>query len=198
MATAAETRLRSAGRQSTRQSAAERRESVLRAAVVEFASTGLHGTSTEAIAARAGISQPYLFRLFPSKRALFIEAVTRTFRRVREHFEAAAGELSGEEALAAMGASYRSLLVDRTFLLGQLQAYAACEDAEVRAAARRGFADLWLWVEQVTGAHEERLREFFAMGMLLNTVAALDLPSLDERWALGCTPGVGRSHAGEG
>jgi len=181
---------------SSRQSSAERRESVLRAAVVEFAATGLHGTSTEAIAVRAGISQPYLFRLFPTKKALFIAAVTRTFARVREHFEAAAGDLSGEEALCAMGASYQGLLADRTFLLGQLQAYAACDDPDVRAAARQGFHDVWIWVEQATGLPDVRLREFFAMGMLLNTVAALDLPALGDRWARVCTPAVGQVGVG--
>jgi len=178
---------------STRQSSAQRRESVLRAAVTEFSSTGLHGTTTEAIAARAGISQPYLFRLFPTKKALFIEAVNRTFARVREHFEEATGDSSGEEALVAMGASYQDLLADRTFLLGQLQAYAACDDPEVRAAARQGFHDVWIWVEQVTQMPDARLREFFAMGMLLNTVAALDLPALGDRWARVCTPEVGQA-----
>jgi AcrR family transcriptional regulator len=57
---------------STRQTAAERRVAVLSAAVTEFAKSGYAGTSTDAIAARAGISQPYLFRLFGTKKDLFI------------------------------------------------------------------------------------------------------------------------------
>ena len=63
--------------------AAERRELVLDAAVAEFAVHGLAGTSTEDVARRAGISQPYLFRLFPTKKALFLALVDRCFRRVR-------------------------------------------------------------------------------------------------------------------
>ena len=65
--------------------AAERREMVLEAAMAEFAAHGLAGTSTEDVARRAGISQPYLFRLFPTKKALFLALVGRCFRRVRGH-----------------------------------------------------------------------------------------------------------------
>ena len=60
--------------------ATERREMVLEAAVAEFAARGLAGTSTEDVARRAGISQPYLFRLFPTKKALFLALVGRCFR----------------------------------------------------------------------------------------------------------------------
>ena len=62
--------------------AAERREMVLEAAVADFAAHGLAGASTEDVAHRAGISQPYLFRLFPTKKALFLALVERCFRRI--------------------------------------------------------------------------------------------------------------------
>jgi len=103
-----------------RMSAAERREMVLEAAVAEFAVHGLAGTSTENVARRAGISQPYLFRLFPTKKALFLALIDRCFSRVQETFVAAAGDLTGDEALAAMADSYTSLLDDRTLLLLQM------------------------------------------------------------------------------
>src|SRR6195952_3835023 len=99
-----------------RMSADDRREPVLSAAVVEFASGGLEGTSTDAIARRAGISQPYLFRLYSTKKALFVAAVERTFRRCVEPFRGAAEGLTGEVAKEAMGAAYTQLLSDRTFL----------------------------------------------------------------------------------
>src|SRR3974390_1253685 len=109
-----------------RMPAAERRELVLDAAVAEFAIHGLAGTSTEDVARRAGISQPYLFRLFPTKKALFLALVDRCFRQVAETFEAAAAGRTGEDALDAMGDAYHRLLEDRTLLLLQMQAYAAC------------------------------------------------------------------------
>src|SRR5437867_4725479 len=104
-------------RTGVRMSAGERRETVLEAAVVEFAIRGLAGTSTEDVARRAGISQPYLFRLFPTKKALFLALVERCFRRVEDTFTAAAGDLTGDEAMTAMADSYTRLLDDRTLLL---------------------------------------------------------------------------------
>lgn len=164
-------------------SADERRVQVLAAAVEEFARGGLAGTSTERVAARAGISQPYLFRLFPTKKDLFLAVVRDTFARTVAQFERAAGELTGEDAKDAMAAAYLDLLADRTYLLMQLQAYASCEDADVRATARRGFRDLWYAVERMSGMPVEEVRGFFAHGMLLNVAAAMDLPALGERWA---------------
>src|SRR6478672_6951147 len=110
----------------TRHTAEERREAVLEAARYEFAQHGLHGASTDAIARRAGISQPYLFRLFGSKRELHLAAVRRCFRRTLEGMQEAAEGLRGEEALEAMGKAYgRQLRTDPVMLQGQLQTYAA-------------------------------------------------------------------------
>jgi hypothetical protein len=47
--------------------ASQRRELVLHTALTEFAARGPHGTSARDIAHRDGISQPYLFRLFPTQ-----------------------------------------------------------------------------------------------------------------------------------
>ena len=92
----------------------ERREAVLDAALQEFAERGLHGASTEDIARRAGISQPYVFRLFGTKKALFTAVVARCFRETLEMFQRAAEGLRGEEALEAMGKAYvERLLTDR-------------------------------------------------------------------------------------
>jgi AcrR family transcriptional regulator len=169
-----------------RMPAAQRRELVLEAAVPEFAAHGLAGTSTEVVARRAGISQPYLFRLFPTKKALFVALVDRCFRRVRDTFTTAAADLSGDEALAAMAEAYEQLLTDRTLLLLQMQAYAACDDPEVRAATRAGFKGLWELTERLTGLPFQQVVDFFAVGMLMNVAAAMDLPSVDERWTSWC------------
>src|SRR6201996_4436938 len=97
-----------------RMPATERREMVLEGAVVEFAVHGLAGTSTEVVARRPGISQPYLFRLFPTKKTLFLALVERCFRRIEDAFTTAAGDLAGDEALTAMADEYTRLLDDRT------------------------------------------------------------------------------------
>jgi AcrR family transcriptional regulator len=169
-----------------RMHADERREMVLQIALAEFAARGLAGTSTEDVARQAGISQPYLFRLFPTKKALFLALVERCFRRVAATFTEAAAERTGEEALDAMGDAYERLLEDRTLLLLQMQAYAACDDPEIRAATRAGFKKLWELTERLTGLPFQPVMDFFAVGMLMNVAAAMDLPSVDERWAGWC------------
>ena len=170
--------------------AEQRREMVLEAAVIEFGRRGLAGTSTEDVARRAGISQPYLFRLFPTKKALFVALVERCYLRIEQTFIAAAGDKTGEAALEAMGDEYERLLDDRTLLLLQMQAYAACEDPDIRAATRAGYKRLWTVVERLSGLPFDRVVQFFAMGMLMNVAAAMDLPAVDERWTSWC-PRIG-------
>jgi AcrR family transcriptional regulator len=166
-----------------RQSAEERREAVLEAAVTEFAERGLHGASTDEIARLAGISQPYLFRLFGTKKDLYIASVDLCFRRTLEAFEASAAGLQGEEALEAMGKAYGEMVADRTMLRAQLQSYAACEDAEICATVRRGFGEIVAHAERVSGAPPATIARWFATGMLLNVVAAMGLDQWDEPWA---------------
>ena len=168
----------------TRSTAAERRDAVLAAAQVAFAKNGLRGTSTEDIAEAAGISQPYLFRLFGTKKKLFVATVERCYEETLELFRAAAGDLRGEEALHAMGEAYVSMVIgDRTRLLTQMQAYAACDDADVREAVSSGYGKLHLFVETVSGLDPERVSAWFGKGMLLNVVAAMDLWGSREPWA---------------
>jgi AcrR family transcriptional regulator len=160
----------------TRQTAEERREAVLEAARVEFAQHGFHGASTDAIARRAGISQPYLFRLFGSKKALFIAVNDMCFQQTLDLFRAAAAGTSGQDALDAIGHAYGELIEsDRTMLQGQLQAYsAAVNDDEIRASAARGYGRLVDYVEAVSGADKHTIARFFAKGMLMNVLAAMD------------------------
>jgi AcrR family transcriptional regulator len=167
----------------TRQSAEQRREAVLEAALVEFAERGLHGASTEGIARRAGISQPYLFRLFHTKKELYVASVERCLRETLDSFERASTGLEGEDALRAMGAAYKKLLDDRTMLRAQLQAYSACDDPEIRKAVRRGFGEIMAHVERASGASPEEIARWFATGMLLNVAAAMDLQHAREPWA---------------
>src|SRR5881296_4169162 len=102
-----------------RSTAAERKDDVLDAALIEFAEHGFEGTSTEDIARRAGISQPYLFRLFGTKKELYKASVARCFRETLETFQRAAEGKRGEAALEAMGAAYQELLSDRNRLRAQ-------------------------------------------------------------------------------
>jgi AcrR family transcriptional regulator len=166
----------------TRQTAEERREAVLEAARYEFALHGLHGASTDVIARKAGISQPYLFRLFGSKKALFIAVNEACFQRTLDLFRAAAAGTSGREALDAIGAAYAELIEsDRSMLQGQLQAYvASVVDEDVRESTARGYGRLVDYVEAVSGADKHTLARFFAKGMLMNVLAAMQFSISEE------------------
>jgi AcrR family transcriptional regulator len=168
----------------TRLSSAERKDAVLEAAAIEFAERGFEGTSTEDIARRAGISQPYLFRLFGTKKELFKTFVARCFRETLETFQRAAEGMRGEEALTAMGEAYMELLLsDRTRLRAQMQAYAACDDPEICEVVRNGYGDLVAYVERVSGLDAEAVTRFFATGMLLNVLSAMQVQERPEPWA---------------
>jgi AcrR family transcriptional regulator len=177
----------------TRLSAAERRDDVLDAAMVEFAAHGLEGTSTEDIARRAGISQPYLFRLFGTKKELYKASVARCLREMLERFQRAAEGLRGEEALHAIGASYAELLEnDRVRLRAQMQSYAACDDPEIREVVRNGYGDLVTYVQRVSGLGAEEIAAFFAKGMLMNVLASMHVMSDPEPWAAFLLEGCGK------
>ena len=187
MRTTSKTKKRERG---PRISADERREILVEVASEEFAKRGLHGTPTQDIAERAGISHAYLFRLFPTKTDLFVAVTKRCFQRVTEAFAAAAANAEpGEERLHAMGQAYIELLADRTRLLVQLQSYSACDEPHVRKTVQRGWEELYSFVQRESGADTEDLRSFFAIGMLMTVTAACDLFSADSRWTERFMPG---------
>ena len=174
-----------------RKSKEVRREEILDAAMAVFAEQGLHGGSTDEIARRAGISQPYVFRLFGTKKGLYLALVTRCFRQTLELMQRAAEGKRGEEALRAIGTAYGELLEsDRLYLRAQMQAYAASEDPDIAAVVRNGYGDLVTYAERVSGAPAEEISRFFAQGMLLNVLASMGATT--EAWGRrlveGCKP----------
>ena len=180
-----------------RKSAEQRREEILEIAIEHFAAGGFHGTSTEVIAKEAGISQPYLFRLFGSKKELFLAVNEACLASTLQTFRDAAAGKSGEEALRAIGRAYRGLIEsDRSMLQGQLQSYAASVvDADVRESTARGYGRLVDYVETVSGADRQTISWFFATGMLINVLSAMGWTGEGEppydwvgRLAEGCAP----------
>jgi AcrR family transcriptional regulator len=170
----------------TLSTAEDRREAVLAAAMPVIAARGIAATPTAEIAKRAGISHAYLFRLFPTKSDLAIAVVERANQRIYDAFADAAASVdgSGEEKLRAMGMAYSGLLEDRELLLIQMHSHAAAaSDRAIGDAARKGFERLVDLVERETGADATLAGRFFATGMLMNVMAALDADSTDEHWA---------------
>jgi AcrR family transcriptional regulator len=165
--------------------AAERRDALVEAAVHEFAHGGLHGTPVDRIARRVGVAQPYVFSLFGSKRELFLAAVDHMWELIADTFTRAAEEFDPATAppevdvLDAMGMAYVEILgTHRDYLLLQHHAYAACDDEVIRDRVRSNYARLVAHVEQLSGADQERIDDFFRYGMWLNVAAAMGVEDL--------------------
>jgi len=178
-----------------RLTADERREEILRAAVTHFGRTGLHGTSTETIARDVGVSQPYVFRLFGTKKELYMATVRWAFddtiERFREAGEAAADQ---HDAFRRMGHAYEDLIRDRRYLDIQLQAYASTHDEDIRRLVNDGFGRMITEIVRHTQASPEQLAAFVGRGMLLNVTSSMGALEEPDGWASmiyeGCIQGV--------
>lgn len=157
----------------------------MRAAMKVVGPRGLYGTPTVDVAAAAGISQAYLFRLFPTKTALFVAVLERSFQRIRDTLTEAAANarVDGRPVREAMAEAYTNLLQDPEVLLTQLQGQAAASEPVVRDQLREGFRMLYEMVEREWSASPAEMQAFFAHGMLCNVIAAMQIGDLRERWA---------------
>lgn len=172
----------------TRRTADERRVDVLDAALIEFSTYGLHGASTVAIAARAGISQPYVLRLFSTKKQLFLETVAMARNIIETTWQRALDQLSvdatPQERLAALGEAFQSITGRADVLRLLLQAYSAAADVEVREQCQTAMSGLFAWVRRQTGVTAPEVQRFFAQGMMIMVGVSIGAPeALDEEWA---------------
>ncbi|NUL02062.1 TetR/AcrR family transcriptional regulator [Streptomyces lunaelactis] len=172
-----------------RMSADERRESVIRAAITEFARGGYNGTSTEVIAKRVGVSQPYLFRLFKNKRELFLAAALRCLEETPRVFADAMERRPGRSPLEAMAAAYMELIDDRDKLLMQMQTYVAVASAEAAGdhefgeRIRAAWAEVWDQAQVAFGGDAKESVDFLGCGMLINVLVALGFPEDHRVWS---------------
>jgi AcrR family transcriptional regulator len=166
----------------TRQTAEERRPAVLASATHEFAVKGFHGASTEEIARAAGISQPYLFRLFGSKKELYLAAVQRCVDEMYAAFSEASQGLSGEAALQAMGEAYMAITQDRDRLMLMLKTWSS-DDPDFRRLSRTAWRNLVDLAEQSSRESPEVVSRFFADGMLITILLSMGLVEEPEPWS---------------
>ncbi|RKT53900.1 TetR/AcrR family transcriptional regulator [Saccharothrix australiensis] len=173
----------------------ERRETVLRTALGAFGTKGYYGTTTGEVAKAAGISQAYVYRLFPDKEALFVAVVERCFDRIRESLADGVAQARGsapETVLHAMAEVYARLIAEENaLLLVQMHAQcAAISEPAVREVLQRGYARTVEYVRGVSGATEAQVQEFFARGMLCHLVVAVDAADVDAPWARILSAGI--------
>jgi AcrR family transcriptional regulator len=154
--------------------AAERREQILAAASIVFGERGYAGATTDQVAQAAGISQPYVVRMFGGKENLFIEVLTRSLDRLVDAFRTTIERHDGTDELPhELALAYVDLIEDRGLLLSLMQAFLMGGDPVIGAKAREGFLIIYRLLRDEAGMDADTVREFLAEGMLLNTVLAL-------------------------
>lgn len=160
-----------------------RREAVVDAAIREFGRNGLAGASADKIASDCGISQPYIFRLFGTKKNIFLAAVDRTFDLIEKNWIAKIQEYPNRPALCVLAKSYLEQSSVQSLLMMQLQAYASSLDEEIGTSVRAHFVKLQRFVESHSDEPSESI-EFLARGLLINVLIALRTDSNDRLWKL--------------
>jgi TetR/AcrR family transcriptional regulator len=167
-----------------RVSTERRREQILEAALKEFSHKGLHGGSTVNIAKAVEISHPNLFRIFSTKKELFIAVLEQAFATVAREM-LAAGEATDGNPLQAMADAWGALMERRELMLILLQGYAACEDPDIRDLMHRWTREVFERMEALPGVGTDPAHDFFAAGMLYMVAASMDLPARAEHdaWA---------------
>lgn len=160
-------------------SAEGRRELVLQAATRAFARGGFHGTSTDAVAREAGVSQPYVVRIFGTKLELFLEVFERSTDRIRTEFEAVLSQgpfdPENQEDWERLGVAYTGLLADRDFLQVMMHGFSAGGIDEIAARGRTCMGRIYETIKR-TGCTDDRARDFIAQGMLLNVMLSIRAP----------------------
>ena len=158
-----------------RLSSEERREQILRAALAVFGARGYVGTTTDEVARAAGVSQPYVVRLFGSKESLFLAVISSALDELLAAFRAS---LDGDEDLPAakrIGRAYVDLLKVRGLHQTLAHAYLLGSHPVIGPAARRGFAEVWRFFREEAGMDVEEARSHMAEGMLISTMIGLRL-----------------------
>ncbi|MCX4095011.1 TetR/AcrR family transcriptional regulator [Nocardia sp. alder85J] len=167
----------------TRLTAGERSEQVLAAAVTAFAESGYAATKTDEIARLAGVSQPYVIRLFGSKQQLFVDSVELVTDRIEEIFREAAAavgpDADTEEKIGALGEAFDVFLTERELLMVLLHGFSASGDPAIGNPVRERFGRIYRLVRDLTGASGEQARDFMSTGMLLTVMTAMQVVGPD-------------------
>ncbi|MFJ9366940.1 TetR/AcrR family transcriptional regulator [Nocardia sp. NPDC101769] len=182
----------------TRMTAGERSEEVLGAAISAFAESGYAGTKTDEIARRAGVSQPYVIRLFGTKQQLFLAVLERVCDRIEELFRAGAAQAPDDatpkDRLDAMGERFGDFLLEGDLPRVFLQGIAAAADPAIGDAIRTRFGNIYALARETTGASVGEVRRFVATGMLLTNMTAMQVTGPDPipaSWAEELTDNLG-------
>lgn len=162
--------------------AAERRELILRAASVVFGERGYAGTTTDAVADAAGVSQAYIVRIFGTKEALFSETANHALSHIEAVFRDVARPLAPGESDGGvqerLGRAYVGLVADRGILLTVMHLFTLGHHPRFGPLARDGILSVYRILRDEVGLSPEGAEGFLAKGMLINTLLGLRLPDI--------------------
>jgi AcrR family transcriptional regulator len=153
--------------------ASDRRELVLRAATEVFGQRGYAGTTTDQVASAAGVSQPYVVRMFGTKEKLFLAVLDRALETMMTAFRRALAEQSDVPVGHRLGAAYADLLTDRGLLLSLMHGFVLGSDPEIGTVARCGFLEVYTFLKTEVGMSPTEASDFLAHGMMLNTLVGI-------------------------
>ena len=159
---------------------------MLTAGVHVFARRGYWGTSTAEVAAAAGISQPYIYRLFTDKESLFVHVIDFVSAQMREALGTAASQIrtaDSGDVLAAMNDAYSTLIADQDFLMVLLHANSAVSEPRVRVALQDCYAKQVEYIRAISGADDAQIRTMMASNLLDNVMTAIGATAVDAPWA---------------
>jgi AcrR family transcriptional regulator len=151
----------------------ERRILVLEAATAVFGQRGYAGTTTDQVATAAGVSQPYVVRIFGTKEKLFLAVLQRALDTLMAAFHRALADTAPEPVHHRLGVAYADLLTDRGLLLSLMHGFVLGADPEVGKVARAGFLEVYSFLKDEAGMAPEEASDFLAHGMMLNTLIGL-------------------------
>ena len=152
--------------------AEERHGQLIKAAVTAFTTAGYAGTTTDQVARLAGVSQPYVIRLFGTKQQLFVATVRFAAGRVEQVFRDAAAR---QPDLESLGMAYDGLIAEREVITVLLHGFAAGADPVIGPVVRETFGRVYELVRELTGATPDEARDFLAAGMLCTVLGAMQV-----------------------
>ncbi|WIB77087.1 helix-turn-helix domain-containing protein [Curtobacterium sp. MCPF17_002] len=169
---------RAAAATATRMPAAQRRAMILDAARGLFGRQGYNGTTTDQIAAAAGISQPYVVRMFGTKEALFLEVFRGTLSTLLDAWRETLAHLGPDDVVArVIGEQFIDLAAERGLHTMLLQGFVSGADPAIGAAARTGFLEIYRFLRDEARIPDEQVQGFLGSGMIFAVMLAIDMPS---------------------
>jgi TetR/AcrR family transcriptional regulator len=168
--------------------AAERRRRIIESARAVFAASNYWKVSTADLAKAAGVSEPALYRHFPSKKELFLSTLREAAPRLLDIWHRIASEVDDPiEILWSIGLSYYDHLKSRSGPMRLLfQALLEADDPDIRAALRRNFASFVRFFSEVLDEGKRRgvvrpeidtelvAWRFLSTGLTLDVIRLLD------------------------